>query len=84
MTLRDTLFRFLDRGPEPGRPQDPVEVVRIPAHLGPMTIASLQQRGFHATGEEAMSVVTRTTSDYRLLVRRSEAEAAVVALNELL
>ena len=80
MGFRDRLLKLLDRGENAGSPDDPVELVRVPAHLGPMTVASLRDQGFHVTGEAAFSVITDTLSDYRILVRREDLAAASAAL----
>ena len=42
MRFRDSLLKLVDRGPNAGRPDDPVELARVPAFLGPMTVASLR------------------------------------------
>jgi hypothetical protein len=84
MTFRETVMRLLDRGPEVGSPDDLVELVRVPIHLGPMTVASLQAQGFHAVGRDAMNLVTRSLTDCVIVVKRGELEPASAALAKLL
>ena len=84
MTVRETVKRLLDRGPEVATPDDLVELVRVPGYLGPMTLASLQEQGFHATGTDAMNLATGVLSDFRIVVKRRELERASAALEKLL
>jgi hypothetical protein len=48
-----------------------------------MTIANLQEQGFHATGTDAMNLATRTLTDCRILIKPGELERAAAALEEL-
>jgi hypothetical protein len=84
MGFRDKVLKLLDLGPDAGSPDDPVELARVPAYLGPMTVASLREQGFRVSGENAFNVVTDTLSDCRILVRREDLAAATAALAALL
>lgn len=63
-------------------PEEPVEIAIIPLATGPMTIETLRAGGFHATGAPTFNIVTDVASDYRILVPRKEAVAAMKCLEE--
>lgn len=80
MGIRAKFFEWLSRG-EPDDPDELVEIARVRVAGGPLLVAGLCNAGFRATGEEAFNVVTRTTSDYRILVPRGEANDAMAHLS---
>lgn len=80
MKIIERLAGLLGRGAADPDPDAFVEVARLPLHLGPMTLDRLRDEGFTAMGEEVFNVVTRSTTDYRILVPRHEADAALAAL----
>jgi hypothetical protein len=88
MGLRTRLYALLSRGAPPVLdPEEPVEIASVPLPEGPLLVSALQAAGFDAVGYEAaaphhMSVVP-TWNHMRVLVRRSEAEAAAVVVEEL-
>jgi hypothetical protein len=49
-----------------------------------MTVASLRDSGFEATGAESFNIVTDVLSDYRILVPRRQATEATARLQVLL
>ena len=74
--LRAKFFAWLSRG-EPGDPAELLEITRVRIAGGPLMVAALRNAGFQAVGEEAFNIVTRTSSDYRILVPRGEADRAI-------
>ena len=84
MTIRQTIERLLTRGSVPEDPAALVEIALMPIGAGPMTVASLCQAGFDATGAETFNIATDVLSDYRILVPRVEAAAATARLQDLL
>ena len=82
MSLRAKFFAWLSRG-DPGDPAELLEITRLPIAGGPLTVAALRDAGFSAVGEEAFNIVTRTASDYRVLVPRGEADRALEFLGQL-
>jgi hypothetical protein len=83
VSLRDSLFRLLNRGATTADENEPVEIGVVPLLRGPMLVTLLRDRGFDASGSETFSVVTDIRSDYRIFVPRREATAATDALDEL-
>ena len=81
MSLRDRFVALLTRGSVDETPDQLVELIRLPLHQGPLTLRLLRDDGFAAVGEEAFNVVTRSVTDYRILVPRRELTAAETALN---
>ena len=56
----------------------------MPIASGPMTVASLRDSGFDATGAETFNIATDVLSDYRILVpRRQAAEASALTSRSL-
>ena len=84
MTIRQAIQRLLERGSFPEDPDEPVEIGLVPLGTGPMTIASLREAGFDATGAETFNIATDVLSDYRILVPRREAVEASAWLQRLL
>ncbi|MEP7114418.1 MAG: hypothetical protein ABI862_14220 [Ilumatobacteraceae bacterium] len=84
MTIRETLEKWLSRGSFPEDPDALVEIALVPIGTGPMTVASLCEAGFQATGAESFSIVTDVLSDYRILVPRRQAADATAKLQDLL
>lgn len=84
MTIRQTLEKWLSRGAVPEDPEALVEIALVPIGAGPMTVASLCESGFEATGAESFSIVTDVLSDYRILVPRRQAVDATAKLQDLL
>jgi len=80
MTVRDAMNRWLSRGNSVEDPEEPVEIAIIPLAMGPMTVESLCAEGFHATGAPTFNIVTDVASDYRIVVPRNEAAAAMQCL----
>jgi hypothetical protein len=84
MTIRQTIERLLSRGSVPDDPDALVEIALVPIGSGPMTVASLCEAGFEATGAESFNIVTDVLSDYRILVPRRQAADATARLHDLL
>ncbi len=84
MTIRQTIERLLSRGSVPEDPDALVEIALVPIGSGPMTVASLCESGFEATGAESFNIVTDVLSDYRILVPRRQAADASARLQTLL
>ena len=83
MGLKQRFFDLLSRG-DPGDQAEFVEIARVHVGRGPLTVAALKDEGFHATGDETFNIVTNTSSDYRILVPRREADRAMAHLNTIL
>ena len=49
-----------------------------------MTVASLREAGFDASGAETFNIATNVLSDYRILVPRSQAAEATERFQDLL
>jgi hypothetical protein len=81
MTVRDAVNRWLSRGSAVDDPDEQVEIAITPLATGPMTIESLCDEGFHATGAPTFNIVTDVASDFRILVPRKEAVAAQKCLD---
>lgn len=62
-------------------PDEPVEIARVDLASGPMMKAKLERAGLFAHGEECFSVLTRSNTDYRILVHRQDAAAATAILD---
>jgi hypothetical protein len=60
-----------------------VEIGRVPLWRGPLIQNHLQANGIPVFGEECFSLVTRSLTDYRLLVARQDALRAETLLEEL-
>jgi hypothetical protein len=84
MTIRQTIEKLLTRGSAPEDQEEPVEIALVPIGTGPMTVASLRESGFDATGAETFNIVTNVLSDYRILVPRRQAADATAKLQDLL
>jgi hypothetical protein len=84
MTIRQRIENLLTRGSAPDDPDSPVEIALVPIGAGPMTVASLREAGFEATGAESFNIVTDVLSDYRILVPRRQAVEASARLKDLL
>ncbi len=84
MTIRQAIEKLLTRGAAPADQDEPVEIALVPIGSGPMTVASLREAGFDATGAETFSIVTNVLSDYRILVPRHQAADATARLQDLL
>jgi hypothetical protein len=84
MTIRQTIEKLLTRGSAPEDPDALVEIALVPIGSGPMTVASLRDSGFEATGAESFNIVTDVLSDYRILVPRRQAAEATARLQDLL
>ena len=84
MTIRQTIEKLLTRGSAPEDPDAPVEIALVPIASGPMTVASLRDLGFEATGAETFNIATDVLSDYRILVPRRQAADASARLQDLL
>ena len=83
MTVRDAVSRWLSRGSALEDPEEPVEIAIIPLAEGQMAVESLCAGGFHATGAPTFNIVTDVASDYRILVPREEAVAALKCLDDV-
>ena len=84
MTIRQAIERLLTRGAPPDDQDEPVEIALVSIGTGPMTLASLREAGFDATGAETFNIVTNVLSDYRILVPRGQAADATARLQDLL
>lgn len=84
MSIRDVVYRLLNRGHEVADPDEPVEIALVPISAGPMAVATLRGEGFDATGNETFNIATNVLSDYRIVVPRREAERATARLPEIL
>jgi hypothetical protein len=84
MTIRQSIEKLLTRGSAPEDPDALVEIALVPIASGPMTVASLCEDGFAATGAESFNIVTDVLSDYRILVPRRQATDAFARLQDLL
>lgn len=84
MTIRQAIERLLTRGPVAEDPDALVEISLVPISTGPMTVASLREAGFDASGAETFNIATNVLSDYRILVPRSQAAEATNRLRDLL
>lgn len=76
MSVRDRLRRLLDRGERIDDPDEYVEFAVVRLERGPMLLDRLHGAGIDAVGDDAFSVATQVRSDYRVLVRRRDLEAA--------
>ena len=83
MTGRETLRRWLGRSSVSENPEELVEIAIIPLAAGPLSIEFLCAAGFHASGAPTFNIVTNVASDYRILVPRKEAGAAIKCLDEI-
>ena len=72
MKLMDRLLQMLSRGSGSASPNEEVELAVVPIAAGPMTVASLRDRGIDARGCETFNVVTDLLSDYRITVPRHQ------------
>ena len=72
MKLMDRLLRMLSRGDGSTSPNEEVELAVVPIAAGPMTVASLRDRGIDARGYETFNVATNRLSDYRITVPRHQ------------
>jgi hypothetical protein len=68
MKLMDRLLKMLSRGDGSTSPNEEVELAVVPIAAGPMTVASLRDRGIDACGYETFNVATNLLSDYRITV----------------
>jgi hypothetical protein len=84
VSIRDVVFKLLNRGDVVADPDEPVEVALVPIGSGPMAVATLRGEGFDATGNETFNIASNVLSDYRILVPRREAERATARLSEIL
>lgn len=84
MTIRQRIENLLSRGSAPEDPEALVEIALVPIGAGPMTVASLVESGFEATGAETFNIATDVLSDYRILVPRRQAADAMARLQDLL
>ncbi len=84
MSIRQVVQKLLNRGQGPADPDEPVEVALVPIGSGPMTVATLRNEGFDATGSETFNIATNVLSDYRILVPRREVEQVTARLQEIL
>ena len=84
MTIRQAIEKLLTRGSVPDDPDAQVEIALVPIASGPMTVASLRDSGFEATGAETFNIATDVLSDYRILVPRRQAVEASARLQDLL
>ena len=72
MKLMDRLLQMLSRGDGSTSPNEEVELAVVPIAAGPMTVASLRDRGIDARGYETFNVATDLLSDYRIMVPRHQ------------
>jgi hypothetical protein len=84
MTIRQRIENLLTRGSVDEDPNALVEIALVPIGAGPMTVASLCDLGFEATGAETFNIATDVLSDYRILVPRRQAADATARLRDLL
>jgi hypothetical protein len=63
---------MLSRGDGSTSPTEEVELAVVPIAAGPMTVASLRDRGIDARGYDTFNVVTNLLSDYRITVPRHQ------------
>jgi hypothetical protein len=84
MTIRQRIENLLTRGSVPDDPDALVEIALVRIGAGPMTVASLCEAGFEATGAESFNIVTDVLSDYRILVPRRQAAEATARLQDFL
>jgi hypothetical protein len=83
MGLRDSFFRLLSKGEPELDPDEPVEIGVIPLAVGPMTVETLRNAGFHAVGAPTYNIISEVANRYRILVPRREAVDAQRLLDEL-
>lgn len=84
MGLRETLLSWLAKGPEPeSDPAEPVELVRVPTHRGPMIVAELASHGIVAHHHEASDPVTRSLTESRIIVARADLDQARILLDDI-
>ena len=83
MVIREALGRLLSRGEVTQSPDELVEIAVLPLALGPMTVETLRDAGYNASGAPTYSIVTEVASDYRVLVPRHQAAAATKHLDEI-
>jgi hypothetical protein len=79
------MFRRKGKGAEQSSTSESefVEIVRVPLWRGPLMQNHLEESGISVVGEECFSLVTRSLTDYRLLVARQDALRAETLLEEL-
>jgi hypothetical protein len=84
VSLRQRLLALLS-GPDDSADSDAlIEVATVPLANGPLLVSALEARGLHATGCETFSVVTRTLSDYRIVVPSHEGPRAQAVVDRFL
>ena len=69
MGILQKFYALISKGP-PADPNQPVELIVVSGPSGPMTLATLREHGFTATGHETYNVLSRTTTNFRILVPR--------------
>ncbi len=84
MSIRDAVYKLLNRGGGSQDPDEPIEIALVSVSAGPMTVATLRNEGFEASGNETFNIATNVLSDYRVLVPRREAEQATARLQSIL
>ena len=84
MSIRDAVYKVLNRGSSEQDPDEPIEIALVPISAGPMAVATLRSEGFEASGNETFNIATNVLSDYRVLVPRREAERASARLKSIL
>ena len=84
MGLTDRIHKFLDRGESPDRdPNSPVEIAVVPLIQGPMLVHALCEEGYSAYLVEGISIRTDIRNEGRIFVKRGEAGAALVLLDQI-
>ena len=83
MGILQKFYALISKGP-PADPNQPVELIVVSSPSGPMTLATLREHGFTATGHETYNVLSRTTTNFRILVPRHEVERASELLSTIL
>lgn len=84
MGLKQRLWDLLSSGVPPELdPSSPVEVADVPLVEGPRMVSALQAAGIDAKGIESFDLVTKTRARMRIMVRRSELDAARSLVDEV-
>jgi len=84
MGLKQRLWDLLSSGAPPELdPNSPVEVADVPLVDGPRMVSALQAAGIDATGIESFDLATNTRVRMRIMVQRSELDAARALVDEV-
>jgi hypothetical protein len=76
VSIRERIFRLLDRGGVEVDPDEFVEFAVVHVGAGPLLVERLRGAGIEAEGHDTFNPVTQVLSDYSIRVRRRDLTAA--------